>query len=258
MKSKTNKKIAIVLFLFLAATTLSAKNYYQIKVYNVKDQNQESQVEKYLKNAYLPALHKAGIKSVGVFKPIETDAAAGTKVIVFIPLKEMDQIEDMEKALSKDSEYQKNGAEYINAAWDNPSFVRMESILLRAFSEMPEFSIPKHGTKPSEKIYELRSYEGPTEKLYRKKVEMFNKGGEVALFKKLDFQAVFYAEVLSGSTMPNLMYMTTFSDMKSHDEHWNSFRNHPDWKELSGKAEYQHTVSHSVIQLLHPTDYSDI
>jgi hypothetical protein len=123
---------------------------------------------------------------------------------------------------------------------------------------MPEFGVPNHSTPPSERIYELRSYEGPTEQYYRKKVEMFNEGGEIDLFKRLDFQAVFYGEVISGNTMSNLMYMTTFSDMKSHDEHWNTFRNHPEWKTMSALEKYKNTVSHSVIQLLNPTEYSDI
>ena len=86
---------------------------------------------------------------------------------------------------------------------------------------------------------------------------MFNEGGEIKLFKSLDFNAVFYAEVISGSTMPNLMYLTTFADMTAHDAHWNAFRDHPDWKKLSAKSEYQHTVSKSVKLLLYPTDYSD-
>ena len=61
-------------------------------------------------------------------------------------------------------------------------------------------------------MYELRSYESPTEELHRIKVNMFNAGGEVTLFKRLDFQAVFYSDVLSGSRMPNLIYMVVFTD----------------------------------------------
>lgn len=86
---------------------------------------------------------------------------------------------------------------------------------------------------------------------------MFNEGGEIKLFKKLEFNVVFNAEVISGSTMPNLMYMSTFSDMASHDAHWKTFGSHPDWKILSGIAEYKNAVSKSVIRLLYPTDYSD-
>lgn len=250
--------IIFLLFSFFYVTGAVGRDYYQIRVYRIKDNTQGVMVEKYLKDSYLPALHRAGVKKAGVFKPIKGDPAEGTRIFVFIPLKSIGQIEDIENAISKDKQHLESGADFLNTAWNNPPYERMESILLKAFAEMPSFAVPSHKTAPSERIYELRSYEGPTEKLYRKKVEMFNEGGEVALFEKLDFQAVFYGEVISGSAMPNLMYMTTFPDMKVHDEKWDTFRNHPDWKILSGKEEYKNTVSHSDKYLLHPTDYSDI
>jgi hypothetical protein len=249
--------LLFILISFALVSTLSAGNYYQIKVYNIKDKNQETRVENYLKDAYLPAMHRAGIKYVGVFKPIADDDFAGKKIIVFIPLKKLEQIESIEAVLAKDNKYQSDGADYINASWDNTPYERIESILLKPFKEMPDYAIPTHSTPPSERIYELRSYEGPTEKYYRKKVEMFNEGGEVDIFKKIGSQPIFFGEVLSGSVMPNLMYLTTYSDMKSHDEHWDTFRSHPDWKKLSALEEYKHTVSTSVKILCHPTDYSD-
>ena len=86
---------------------------------------------------------------------------------------------------------------------------------------------------------------------------MFNEEGEAKLFKELGFNALFFAEVISGNTMPNLMYLTTFADMASHDEHWKNFGAHPKWKKMAALDEYKNTVSHSVITLLHPTDYSD-
>jgi hypothetical protein len=260
----TKKSISGVLLLtvFILAlgisSTLSARDYYQIKVYNVKDAAQQTVVENYLKDAYLPGLHKAGIKKVGIFKPIETDTVNfGKKIFVFIPLKEIDQIEKIEASLAKDNDYQKAGAAYINAAYNNPPYVRMESIILKAFAKHPEYFAPKYNTPKSEQIFELRSYEGATEKIYRKKVEMFNEGGETDIFKNVGSNAIFYGEVLSGSAMPNLMYLTSYSDMKSHDDHWKAFRDHPDWKKLSGMEEYKNTVSHSDIYLTHPTDYSD-
>ena len=67
----------------------------------------------------------------------------------------------------------------------------------------------------------------------------------------------FYAEVLVGSHKPNLMYMTTFSDMKSHDDIGKPFTNSDEWKKLSGMEEYKNTVSKANPYLLHPTSYSD-
>jgi hypothetical protein len=263
---KQAHKISILQLIFIAffisffANSGMAKptDYYQIQVYRLSGKVQEEKVDQFLKNAYLPALHRAGIKTAGVFKPIETDTArAGKYVFVWIPFTSPDHFVKTLDALEKDAVYQKDGIDFLGAPYDQPVFIRKESILLKAFPLAPNFVIPSFSTPPSQRIYELRSYEGGTENLFRKKVQMFNEGGEIALFKSLDFNALFYAEVISGSTMPNLMYMTTFADMAAHDAHWNAFRNSPDWKKLSALTEYKNTVSKNVTILLHPTDYSD-
>jgi hypothetical protein len=258
MNSKKSIVGIFFLFVFLCSLSLSARDYYQIKVYTIKTKAQEVLVDSYLKDAYIPALHKAGIKKVGVFKPIETDPAVGTKIFVFMPLKELGQIEKIDDKLLKDKQYLAAGADYINAKHDNPPYERIESILLRAFTEMPDFFAPKYDTPKSEQIFELRSYEGATEKIWRKKVHMFNEGGEVEIFKKVGSNAIFYGEVLSGAAMPNLMYMTSYSDMESNKAHWDAFRKHPDWEVLKNKPEYANTVSHIDKWLCHPTEYSDL
>jgi len=249
--------LAVLLFAMTQLTLAAGRDFYQIQVYRLSSKAQEARTDNFLKMAYLPALHRAGIKSVGVFKPIASDTISGNQIIVWLPLTSLDQLNKLQLTLSSDKTYQAQGADFLNSAFDNVPFQRKESILLKAFAQAPAFVIPHHKTKPADRIYELRSYEGPAENLFRQKVKMFNEGGEIKLFKSLDFNAVFYAEVISGSTMPNLMYLTTFADMTAHDAHWNAFRDHPDWKKLSAKSEYQHTVSKSVKLLLYPTDYSD-
>ena len=89
---------------------------------------------------------------------------------------------------------------------------------------------------------------------------MFNDGGEIALFKKLNFNAVFYGKVLSGSRMPNLMYMTTFENMADRDAHWKAFGSSEEWKTMSALPEYENKVSVSRNEtiLMRPADYSDI
>jgi len=173
-------------------------------------------------------------------------------------LQEIDQIEEIEASLAKDKKYQEAGAAYINAAFDNPPYERIESILLQAFSKQPDLFVPKFNTPKSEQIFELRSYQSATEKIHRKKVEMFNEGGETGIFKEIGANAVFYGQVISGSDMPNLVYMTSYENMKSNKDHWSAFGNHPDWKKLSGMEEYKNTVSHIDKYMLHPTNYSDI
>ena len=254
------KTIIIAAFFLLALiqiSTAKSRDFYQIQVYHLNGKTQEQILENFLKTSYLPALHRAGIKTVGVFKPITSDTTSGKQIIVWIPLSSLDKLDKLQQTLVKDVNYQSTGTDFLKAPFDQVPFQRKEVILLKSFPDAPGFVVPKFTTIPSQRIYELRSYEGPTEHLFGQKIKMFNEGGEIKLFKSLDFNAVFYAEVISGSSMPNLMYMTTFSDMASHDAHWKAFSNHPDWKKLAAINEYQHTVSKIVKILLFPTDYSD-
>ena len=260
LKHFTAKLILFLPFLFLTVMLKgqnSGKEFYEIKTYKLKNKSQEERVHTYLTYNFLPAAHKFGIKKVGVFTPLETDTTYGKRIVVLIPYASLDQLSGLNDLLSATKEYDPKGKEYIDADYTNPPYDRIESVVLRAFSGMPKMEIPQLEGLRADRIYELRSYEGPTEKIYQNKVEMFNKGDEVGLFKRLRFNAVFYAEVISGNRMPNLMYMTTFENLASHDAHWKAFVGDPYWKKLSSMPEYQHNVSKINIYLLRPTEYSD-
>lgn len=250
--------LAIFTMIFSFAALAASRDYYQIQVFRLTGKVQEEKLHNFLKNAYLPALHRAGIQKVGVFKPIESDTNAGKRVYVLIPFRSLDHFGKIQEVLAKDKEYQRMGSDFLGAPFDNMPFLRKESILLKAFVDSPHFGIPNLTTPASERIYELRSYESPTENIFRQKVKMFNEGGESKLFRRLDFNPVFFAEVISGSTMPNLMYLTTFADKTSQEAHWKTFGAHPEWKTLSAMPEYKNTVSKQVKILLHPAEYSDI
>jgi len=235
------------------------RDYYEIRIYHLTDKRQEGEVENFLKSAYIPALHRAGISKVGVFKPVEIDTALfGKRIFVFIPFTSLEEFNKLDSKLEKDTQFQASATGYWTAPYNNPPYARMETILLKSFVDAPHFQIPVLSGPHGERIYELRSYEGPTEKIFANKVQMFNQGDEIGLFKKLGFNAVFYAEAISGSRMPNLMYMTSFNNMTTHDEHWKAFSDSPEWKTLSALPEYQHNVSRSDKFLLHATEYSEI
>ncbi len=261
---KRRQQISIylgILSLITSLTVLAAppkREFYEIKIYHLKNADQESRVESYLKDAYVPAMHRAGVKNVGVFKPVATDTSAGKLIYVFTPLSSLDQLLTLPRVLDKDAAYLSSGKDYIDAVYKNPPYTRFESIVLQAFTEMPLHRKSKVEGPKSKRIYELRSYESHTEKIYQNKVKMFNKGGEVPLFERLGFNAVFYAEVIAGSHMPNLMYMTTFSDKASRDAHWKSFTEDAEWGKLKTNPEYQNNVSKNTSFFLYPTEYSDI
>lgn len=233
------------------------RSYYQLKVYQLKDQAQLDALSGYLQTAYVPALHKAGIAQVGVFRTLESDTAK-PRMYVLIPFQSLDDLERLDTALARDKAFQSAGSDYLNAAYNNPPYGRIESIIIHAFPDGPRLVKPSLSAAHADRIYELRSYEGATEKFHARKIRMFNQGGEIGLFKRLVFNGMFYGEVVSGSHMPNLMYMTTFNSMAERDAHWKAFFSDPVWKKLSAQPQYEHNVSKAVIMFLHPTDYSDL
>lgn len=233
------------------------RQLYQIKIYHFDTADQQQWTDNFLKTAYLPALHKAGISKVGVWQPAKPDTT-DFKTYVLIPFDSWQAFDRLEENIKEDSNYRTNGKNFLQASSDNPPFSRMESILLRAFPEAPTIMNSKLETPKSERIYELRSYESPTPALNENKVEMFNAGGEIALFERLNFNPIFYANVISGSRMPNLMYMISFSSMESRERHWQSFGNDSTWKKLSAMEKYQDNVSHIDNYFLKATNYSDL
>lgn len=259
----TIKKSSPLLFVLLCCAFVAnaAKpNFFQIKIYHLKSEAQEKTLDDYLQNAYLPALHRFGIAKVGVFKPLVADQATVTEklIYVFIPLKTFNGVLELDKKLAKDQKYISDGKTYLDAVYNDAPYERLESIILKAFEDAPGFMLPNLKSPMKDRVYELRSYESPTEKYYENKVQMFNKGDEIGLFKRLNFNAVFYAEVLSGSRMPNLMYLTTFENKADRDDHWKAFTADDYWKKLSAMPEYQHNVSKNDTKFVRPTDYSDI
>lgn len=246
---------AALLFITYSANAADGY-YYKLKIYHLKTQQQEDRLNHYLKDAYLPALHKQGIKNIGVFTPVASDTL-GKRIYVFIPFRNWSQMENAEQKLASDQEYLSAGKDFIDAAYNDLPYTRMETIVLSAFPKMPSPAVPKLTANKADRIYELRSYESPTEKYNINKVSMFNDGDEVAIFKRVGFNPVFYSNVVAGSHMPNLMYMISFNSMADHDKLWKAFSADPVWTALKSKPEFQNNVSHIDVVFLHPAVYSD-
>lgn len=262
------RQVSIVLRCLIAIIMTQAGNfayaagpkrqYYRLNVYYFKDSEQEKTLDQYFSDALLPALHRMHIVSAGVFKALANDSSSDKKVYVLIPFNTFRQLQQLNDELQKDKNYQAASQEYMNAGFSTPPYSRIEAIILYAFPLSPRLQLPGLAAAKHERVYELRSYESATEKIFQNKVKMFNDGDEIGLFKRLGFNGVFYSTVIAGSRMPNMMYMTTFENMEDRDKHWKAFSNDAQWKKLSGLPEYQHNVQHADIIFLRPTEYSDI
>lgn len=253
------KKLAFftTFFCILVSVKSFSNDIYAITVYHFSDTSQEVILDTYLQTAYLPALHRKQIKNIGVFKPITNDTASDKLIYVIAAYKSFDEFLRLPDLLTSDNLYTTAGAAYLKAGYKTPPYKRTETILLTAFPMSPQLAVPNLKSSKTEHIYELRSYESPTEAYHISKVKMFNEGGEVGIFKAINANAVFYGDVISGCHMPNLMYLTSYENMADRDAHWKSFGDNESWKKLNTLDEYKNTVSKADIILMHATNYSD-
>ena len=129
---------------------------------------------------------------------------------------------------------------------------------MMAFEAMPRVEAPKPAS-PS-RVFELRTYESHNEGAGLKKIEMFEKGGEIAIFRRVGLTPVFFGRTVIGPSMPNLTYMVTFPDAAARDKAWATFRDDPEWVKLRQTAGYSNAeiLTNITIPLLRPTDYSQI
>ena len=149
----------------------------------------------------------------------------------------------------------KSRTEYLAVQATDPVYDRVESSLFRAFETMPK--VEKPAGKPQ--MYNLRIYESHNEAAGQKKIEMFNQG-EIAIFRKVGLNPVFFGEAIAGTRMPNLTYLLAFHDDKARADAWGKFGGDPDWKKLRAIPEYEdkRIVSRITNKLLTPTAYSQM
>jgi len=259
MKKQIARLTGFFVLISMCLVGFGQKEIFEIRVYKLKTNDQVNATDNYLKDAFLPAMHRLGIKQIGVFKPVSNDTAEIKQIIVLVPYISLDIWRRTKINIETDAVYTAAAKGFIDADTNHYPFIRIESTLMEAFPDQTKL-IPTTLKLHPDALYELRSYESPTEELHRVKVDMFNAGGEIELFKRLDFQAVFYADVLSGNHMPNLVYMVVFADAAARNEHWKSFGSSNEWKTISVDPRYRNNVSVNHIEsiLMHRTLYSDL
>jgi hypothetical protein len=228
------------------------REYFELRRYYLHAGEKKRLVGNFLRKVGIPAMNRIGIKPVGVFNAMY--GSDSLTLYVLLVHKSLESVAKSSSLLMADDEYQKGEANFINLQWSEPSFGRMESSLMVAFKNMPKLKVPEKKTR----IFELRTYESPSIKAGKNKIDMFNEGGEIAIFKKTGLQPVFFGETLIGPKMPNLTYMLVFDDMADRDKRWGTFRNDPEWKELRVNPLYRDTVSNITDIILSPAPYSQI
>ncbi len=230
-----------------------ARDIYELRTYHLDTEEQRAGLDAFLEDAAIPALNRIGIEPVGVFAPEDEIGP----VTVLLRHKSLESVVTLVAKLGEEADFLAQGAEFLDAPASDPAYSRMESSLLVAFKNMPHLERPIDAPG---RVFQLRKYESPSVKTGQKKIEMFNDGGEIAIFRKTGLNPVFFGETVIGSQMPNLTYMLSFHSQDELKANWKKFVSHPDWLELRATPGYADSeilcgITNTVLV---PTDYSQL
>jgi hypothetical protein len=206
--------------------TEARQEFYQLRTYTLRTGPQLALAQGYFERALIPALNRLEMAPVGAFK---LDIGPETPTYyVLIPAAAGEALVGLDARLGRDAEYVKAASGFRDAPAAAPAFVRAERSLLSAFAGWPKVVTPKK----EKRIFQLRTYESPSQVAHARKVQMFNEA-EIAIFTRTGLTPVFFADTLIGTRMPSLTYMLTFADTAELTEKWATFAADPAWKELS-------------------------
>ena len=236
---------------FLAASALAAltpftsfadapgsdREYYELRKYTILNRSKQKVFNNFMKDAFIPAVNRMGIEPVGAFNVVY--GPNNPTVYILLPHKSIESVVTLGTRLMDDSRFKSAGSSVINSTSAEPGYVRIESSLMLAFKDIPKIELPKNKSG----LYELRTYESHSLKAAKKKIHMFNEGGEIQLFRDTGLNPVFFGETLIGPQMPNLTYMLAFKDMDDRDKSWPVFVKSDGWQKLSKDPFYADTVS---------------
>ncbi len=230
---------------------------YEVRSYLLGDKPDVAAIDQYLSEALLPALERQGLGPIGVFTNSENDESDSPRVVVVIPYSNVGQITEVNGKLGEDKQYLTDAKAYLERGPQDPPYKRIQSELLAAMDCFSELKVPAGSLENASRVYELRVYESPNERLGHLKVEMFN-SGEVPIFLDCGIQPIFIGQCIVGPQTPNLTYLTMYPSEQARLEAWKAFRDHPDWNVLKEVAKYKGTVSHIDKYVLIAKPYSQM
>lgn len=245
----------LIAAIFAGQLSAADQEFYELRIYEIKDSDNHKLVDSYLKDGLVPALQRLKIQNVGVFTNAKDKE--DFNIYMLIPFKSMESFASLNKMLAKDKEYQDSSKDYFARKLREPAFERINSRFLKAFAGMPVIEMPEYSKAKTERIFELRLYQSHTEDHAARKVAMFN-DGEIDVMRDVKMAPIFFGETLIGEDVPNLVYMLSAKNAKAHQDHWKGFLKHPKWNEMKKDPKYKDTVSKIQNWFLIPTSYSAI
>lgn len=242
-----------------AAGSSARKDLLELRTYHFASAEKQRTFENFLARTAIPALNRAGVKPVGVFKLNQADnpklEGDSTDLYVLLPHKSADSLVHLIERLADDSWFTSDAAEVIVGPKSSPPYDRFESSLLLSFDGVPHVEVP---TKAESRLLQLRVYESHNDERALMKIAMFNVGGELEIFRRVGMDPVFFGQALVGTRLPNLAYMLGFENEAAMKKGWGAFGKDPAWLRLRQDQTYKDTVSRITNLVLRPAKGSQI
>jgi len=233
------------------------REYYELRQYHLQTGPQTKLMDTYVSEALIPALNRLGISPVGAFTL--TLGPDTPTLYVLLPSTKLETLVTAQLRLAQDSTFMQAAEPFWNAPANQPAYVRVESSLMIAFEGRPKLTVPPVTAEHGKRIFQLRTYESPSNQAHVRKVEMFH-SGEFEVFQRAGFWPVFYGDVLVGPRLPKLTYMLSYPELGEMNAKWAAFGADPEWKKLtsSPRFNFEEIVSNITNLVLTPTPYSQI
>jgi hypothetical protein len=236
----------------------TAPEFYVWRQFVMRTGTQPRRVADFVQGALIPALNRLGHSPIGAFEVI---AGVPTPTLfLLVPLASLDALATAESALRSDEQFTRAGAAYLDSTATDPAFVRQEGALLAATPKIPRLVVPAATAAKGPRLFELRTYESPSERAHLAKVRMFAEMGEIDIFRRVGLTPVFFSRTIVGPRMPSLVYMLVHENMAARESSWRAFGGDAEWKKLSATPGYTdpEIVSNITTVFLRPAAYSQI
>ena len=244
-----------------AAETAAPRQVLELRTYRFASEAKLKTYGDFLAAALVPALNRAGVKPVGVFRALKADnpkpglEADELKLYVLLPHADLGSALALPEVLGADAVLTPQANAVLATPMSDPVYERFECQLMVGFSQCPGIEVP---SLAPDRVLQLRIYESHNDERALRKIEMFNEGGEIALFRRLGVNPVFFGQSIAGALLPNLTYMVGFESPAALEAAWAAFIKHPDWEQLKADPRYAETVSRITNTILRPLPGSQI
>lgn len=244
-----------------AESAAPARQVLELRTYRFANEAKLKTFAGFLESALVPALNRAGAKPVGVFRAMQADnpklelPADDLKLYVLIPHADLASALALPATLGADAVLAPQAVAVLGTPMKDPVYERCETQLMLGFTQCPGVEVP---TQSPDRLLQLRIYESHNDERALRKIEMFNEGGEIALFRRVGINPVFFGQSIAGTLLPNLTYMVGFENAATMQTAWDAFIKHPEWDKLKADPKYADTVSRITNIVLRPQPGSQI